>query len=128
MRCRSKYALLSLIIMILLAGACRKQVVAPPPAAPPPAPPAPARPTVTLQASQTFIQLFLRFVKVQVGFDDELGLSIQFIERMVQSFKTFFQLFDSFIAFKQKHKKQSDEDKKTKKNKMCEGLQVHALR
>ena len=53
---RSKYAVLSLVILILFAGACRKTVVAPPPAAPPPTPPAPARPTVTLQASQTFIQ------------------------------------------------------------------------
>jgi peptidoglycan-associated lipoprotein len=56
MRSRSKFALLSLVVLILFAGACRKQAVAPPPAAPPPAPPAPARPTVTLQASQTFIQ------------------------------------------------------------------------
>ncbi len=56
MRSRSKFALLSLMVMILFSGACRKQAVAPPPTAPPPAPPAPARPTVTLQASQTFIQ------------------------------------------------------------------------
>jgi peptidoglycan-associated lipoprotein len=56
MRCRSKYALLSLVILILFAGACAKKPIAAPPAAPPPAPPAPARPTVTLQASQTFIQ------------------------------------------------------------------------
>ncbi len=56
MRSRSKFALLSLVVLILFAGACRKQAVAPPPAAPPPPPPAPARPTVTLQASQTFIQ------------------------------------------------------------------------
>ncbi|MBI3662023.1 MAG: peptidoglycan-associated lipoprotein Pal [Acidobacteria bacterium] len=56
MRSRSKYALLCLMVLMLFAGACRKEVVAPPPATPPPAPPAPARPTVTLQASQTFIQ------------------------------------------------------------------------
>ena len=56
MRRRSKFALLSLVVLILFAGACRKQVVAPPPSAPPQPPPAPARPTVTLQASQTFIQ------------------------------------------------------------------------
>jgi peptidoglycan-associated lipoprotein len=56
MRFRSKYALLSLILLILLAGACAKKPVAAPPAAPPPLPPPPARPTVTLQASQTFIQ------------------------------------------------------------------------
>lgn len=56
MRCRSKYALLSLLLLMLFAGACAKKPVAAPPAAPPPQPPAPARPTVTLQASQTFIQ------------------------------------------------------------------------
>jgi peptidoglycan-associated lipoprotein len=57
MRCRSKYALLSLVVLILFAGACHKKpVAAPPVAAPPPLPPAPARPTVTLQASQTFVQ------------------------------------------------------------------------
>jgi peptidoglycan-associated lipoprotein len=57
MRFRSKFALaVSVFSMLLFVGACRKTVVAPPPAAPPPAPPPPARPTVTLQASQTFIQ------------------------------------------------------------------------
>jgi len=54
---RSKFALLlGLLALMLVAGACRKEVIAPPPAAPPPPPPAPARPTVTLQASPTFIQ------------------------------------------------------------------------
>ncbi len=56
MRFRSKYALLSLVVLIVLTGACHKKPVAAPPAAPPSLPPAPARPTVTLQASQTFIQ------------------------------------------------------------------------
>ena len=57
MRRRSMYALLSLVVLILFAGACRKNApVAAPPATAPQPPPAPARPTVTLQASQTFIQ------------------------------------------------------------------------
>lgn len=56
MRSRSNFALLSLVVLILFAGACRKDVVAPPPVTVPQPPPAPARPTVTLQSSQTFIQ------------------------------------------------------------------------
>lgn len=49
--------LLALVTLVLFAGACKKQVAAPPPAAPPRvATPPPARPTVTLQASQTFVQ------------------------------------------------------------------------
>jgi peptidoglycan-associated lipoprotein len=57
MRSRSHFALLSLVVLILFAGACHKAppVPAPPVAAPQP-PPAPARPTVILQSSQTFIQ------------------------------------------------------------------------
>lgn len=47
--------LLSLLALIVLGG-CKKQVIAPPPDVPPPPPPAPARPTVILRASQTFIQ------------------------------------------------------------------------
>lgn len=46
----------ALLALVVFSGGCRKQVVPPsPPPAPAPAPP-PARPTVTLQASQTFIQ------------------------------------------------------------------------
>ena len=50
--------LLLLMALVILGGACKKkEVAAPPPPAPAPAPaPPPARPTVTLQASQTFIQ------------------------------------------------------------------------
>lgn len=48
--------LMGIMLLALLGGACKKQVVAPPPASVPPAPPAPARPTVTLQASKTFVQ------------------------------------------------------------------------
>ena len=48
--------LLALAALLLFGGACKKEVVAPPPPAPAPAPPPPARPTVTLQASQSFIQ------------------------------------------------------------------------
>lgn len=46
------------LALVLFSGACKKQpATAAPPPAPPPAPaPAPSRPTVTLQASQTFIQ------------------------------------------------------------------------
>ncbi len=54
---RRKAALGALMVLIVFTGACKKEVVAPPPAsipAPPPAPP--ARPTVTLRATQTFIQ------------------------------------------------------------------------
>lgn len=48
--------LLCTLAVILFAGACKKQPVAPPPPQPPPPPPAAARPTVTLRASQTFVQ------------------------------------------------------------------------
>jgi peptidoglycan-associated lipoprotein len=48
-------ALLSMFALLILAGACAKKVAAPPPAVPPPPPPAPTRPTVTLNASTTFI-------------------------------------------------------------------------
>jgi len=49
--------LLSLLVLTVFTGACRKEVVAPPPPAPAPAPTAaPAAPTVTLQANPTFIQ------------------------------------------------------------------------
>ncbi len=44
------------LALVILLGGCKKEVVAPPPAAPPPAPPAPARPTVTLKASASFIK------------------------------------------------------------------------
>jgi peptidoglycan-associated lipoprotein len=47
--------LLALVALLLFVGACKKEVAAPPPA-PAPAPPPPARPTVTLQASQSFVQ------------------------------------------------------------------------
>ena len=57
MRSRSyeKAVLFFLFVLVLLVAGCAKKV-APPPPAPPPPPPAPARPTVTLQASSTFIQ------------------------------------------------------------------------
>jgi peptidoglycan-associated lipoprotein len=45
----------AVLALTLAVGACKKQVAAPAPAAPPPPPPPPARPTVTLQASKTFI-------------------------------------------------------------------------
>jgi peptidoglycan-associated lipoprotein len=49
--------LLAVVTLVFFAGACKKEVAVPPPAPPPPAPaPPPARPTVTLQASQTFVQ------------------------------------------------------------------------
>jgi peptidoglycan-associated lipoprotein len=44
------------LALILFAGACKKDVVAPPPAPAPAPPPPPARPTVTLRAEKTFIQ------------------------------------------------------------------------
>ncbi len=44
-----------LALAVLVAG-CAKKAAAPPPALPPTPTPAPARPTVTLQASSTFIQ------------------------------------------------------------------------
>lgn len=50
---------MAVLALTVFGGACKKQVAAPPPAAPAPAPappPPPARPTVTLQASPTFIQ------------------------------------------------------------------------
>jgi peptidoglycan-associated lipoprotein len=48
---------LLLLALVIAFAACKKQTaVAPPPSGPPPAPPAPARPTVTLQASKNFIQ------------------------------------------------------------------------
>lgn len=48
--------LLALLALLTFVGACKKEVAAPPPPAPAPAPAPPARPTVTLQTSQTFIQ------------------------------------------------------------------------
>lgn len=49
--------LLGAMALMLFAGACAKKAeIPPPPAAPPPPPPAPARPTVTLQASPAFVQ------------------------------------------------------------------------
>ena len=48
-------AMLLMCALLILAGACAKKVAAPPPQVPPPPPPAPARPTVTLNASSTFI-------------------------------------------------------------------------
>ncbi len=48
--------LLAFLTLAILAGACKKQVTAPPPAMPLPPTPAPARATVTLQASPAFIQ------------------------------------------------------------------------
>lgn len=55
---RNLAAVLAVVALLLLGGACRKHVAPPPPVAstPAPPPPAPSRPTVTLQASQTFIQ------------------------------------------------------------------------
>lgn len=43
------------LALAIMAGGCKKEVAAPPPAPPAP-PPAPARPTVTLQASPTIVQ------------------------------------------------------------------------
>ncbi len=54
-RFSGKAILFCLLALVLLVAGCAKKV-APPPPAPPPPPPAPARPTVTLQASSTFIQ------------------------------------------------------------------------
>ncbi len=52
-----RIALLSLLVLALVGSGCKKPVAsAPPQAAPPVTQPAPARPTVTLQASSTFIQ------------------------------------------------------------------------
>jgi peptidoglycan-associated lipoprotein len=42
--------------LLLLAAGCAKKTPAPPPATPPPPPAAPARPTVTLSASPTFVR------------------------------------------------------------------------
>ncbi len=54
---RRNAAVASLAVLILFTGGCKKEVVAPPPAnIPAPPPPPAARPTVTLRASQTFIQ------------------------------------------------------------------------
>ena len=50
-----KAILLSLLAVVAIGAGCKKPVAAPPPASRP-APPAPARPTVILQASSTFIQ------------------------------------------------------------------------
>lgn len=50
-----KVILFGLFVLAVIIAGCAKKVTAPPPAAPPLAP-APARPTVTLQASSTFIQ------------------------------------------------------------------------
>jgi len=50
-----KAILLSLLVLTVLGWGCKKPIAAPPPAPPAAAPP-PARPTVTLQASSTFIQ------------------------------------------------------------------------
>jgi peptidoglycan-associated lipoprotein len=53
----SRIALLSLLTMALLGASCKHPVASTPPATQPAvAPPAPAQPTVTLQASPTFIQ------------------------------------------------------------------------
>ncbi len=54
-RWNGKVILLGLLTLVALGTGCKKPVAAPPPAPPAPAPP-PARPTVTLQASSTFIQ------------------------------------------------------------------------
>ena len=53
-RSYGKAILFCLLGLVVLGWGCKKPVAAPPPAPPPP--PAPARPTVTLQASSTFIQ------------------------------------------------------------------------
>ena len=46
----------ALIVCLALVAGCAKKPVAAPPSVPPPPAPPPARPTVTLQASSTFIQ------------------------------------------------------------------------
>lgn len=54
---RKRAFLFLLMAFVILSGGCKKkEVAAPPPPAPAPAPPPPARPTVTLQASQSFIE------------------------------------------------------------------------
>src|SRR2546422_11348093 len=52
---RKAILLISLLAVVIGVVGCKKVVVTPPPTPQPPPPP-PARPTVTLQASSTFIQ------------------------------------------------------------------------
>jgi peptidoglycan-associated lipoprotein len=55
-RTQTRIATALLLALVVVAGGCKKAPVSGPPPTPPAPPPAPARPTVTLQASQTFIQ------------------------------------------------------------------------
>ena len=55
-RSYGKAVLLGLLSLVLLGVGCKKPVAGPPPTLPTPPAPAPARPTVTLQASSTLIQ------------------------------------------------------------------------
>jgi peptidoglycan-associated lipoprotein len=55
-RTRTRALLGTLLAVIALSAACKKPVVQAPPPPPPPVVAPPARPTVTLQASSTFIQ------------------------------------------------------------------------
>jgi len=55
-RSYGKAVLLGLLSLVVLGAGCKKPVAGPPPSLPTPRAPAPARPTVTLQASSNIIQ------------------------------------------------------------------------